>query len=201
MPIIIEGIHQGSPEWLELRRGIPTASRFKDIVTTKGMPSKSREKYLYDLAGERLSGEVKEPRKYGSMQKGNDREQEARAYYEFTTDSDVRQVTFVFLDDARRVGCSPDGLVGASGGFETKNAEPHVQVERLEKGWSKAAHFQQVQGCLWICAREWWDIQSYSRNLRNIVIRFHRDEKFIATLAVEIKAFNQELDELVKRLS
>jgi hypothetical protein len=37
--------------------------------------------------------------------------------------------------------------------------------------------------------------------MRSIVKRCYRDEKFIATLAVEIKAFNEELDELVKRLS
>jgi len=200
MPIIIEGIPQGSVEWLELRRGIPTASRFQDIITTTGAPSKSRKKYLYDLAGERLSGEIKESKKWGSMQKGTDREQEAREYYEFTTDSEVKQVTFVYLDDTKTVGCSPDGLVGTSGGFETKNAEPHVQVARLNEGWSDADHFQQVQGCLWVCAREWWDLQSYSRGMKNIVKRFYRDNKFCATLAVELKAFNQELEELVRRL-
>jgi hypothetical protein len=201
MPIFIEGIDQGTPEWLALRLGIPSASRFQEIVTTTGIPSKSRKKYMYELAGERITGEVKESKRYGSMQMGIDREPEARECYQFLMDTPVKQVTFVYLDESRSVGCSPDGLVEPNGGFENKNAEPHVQICRHEEGWSKAEHFQQVQGGLWICAREWWDLQSYCRGTKPIITRYYRDERFIATLAAEIRAFNEELDEMVKRLS
>ena len=86
-------------------------------------------------------------------------------------------------------------------GFETKNAEPHIQIERLECGMSKALHYQQAQGGLWVCQREWWDLQSYSRGMKSIVMRYERDEKFIDRLASEVLSFIQELDELVKKHS
>lgn len=201
MPIIIENIDQGTDEWRNLRIGIPTASRFQEIVQTNGSPSKSRTKYLYDLAGERITGCPKVTYKYGSMQTGNDREDEGRDYYAKDVDEPVKQVAFVYLDETRSVGCSPDALVGDRGGFENKNAEPHVQICRLEEGWSQADHFQQVQGCLWVCNREWWDLQSFSRGIKSIVVRFERDERFIARLAAEVRAFNQELNEIVKKWS
>jgi hypothetical protein len=198
--IIIDDIKQGTPEWDQLRIGIPTASNFEKIITTSGEPSKQRQKYLYKLAGEILSGEIGPSYISYAMQLGIERENESRLLYELTNNVEVRQVGFVYLDAQGKVGCSPDGLVDPFGGFESKNAEPHIQIERHEKGWSKADHFQQVMGCMWVCQREWWDLQSYSRGIRPIIIRFHRDEKFIDKLAQAIISFNQELDELVNKL-
>ena len=200
MPIFIEG-EQGTDEWVKRRLGVVSASRMDEILTTKGEPSKTRTKYIRDLAGEIITGEPKFTQKYGSMQKGNDREEEARRFYSFQTGYEIKQYQFVFMDESRRIGCSPDGIIEPKGGFETKNAEPHVQLERLECGMSKALHFQQVQSGLWICEREWWDLQSYCRNMPNIVIRYHRDEKFIERMASEVKAFVEELDVMVKKYS
>jgi len=55
--MLIVNCEQNTPEWYEARLGIPTASGFDRIITTKGEVSKSREKYLYELAGEIVTGE------------------------------------------------------------------------------------------------------------------------------------------------
>jgi len=198
--VIILDCEQNSDEWYQARLGIPTASCFEKIVKINGTQSASREKYLFKLAGEKLSGEKTDSYYGASMAKGHEREDESRKRYSFINDVEVQQVGFCFFDDKKEFGGSPDGLVGDDGGFETKNAESHVQVERLEKGWSKAKHFQQVQGNLYITDREWWDLVSYSRGIKPIVIRFTRDEKFITKLADEIQAFIVDLNNLVTKL-
>ena len=57
--IVHADIAQGTPEWLALRLGIPTASCFDQIITTggkKGEPKASTqaEKYMYTLLAERM---------------------------------------------------------------------------------------------------------------------------------------------------
>lgn len=198
--MIILECAQNSDEWDQARLGLPTASRFKELVHITGAPSKSRVKYLYDLAGEKISGEKKEGYYGKSMAKGHERQDESLLQYEMVNDVEVIQVGFCFFDDKKEFGCSPDGLIGDNGGFETKNAEPHVQIDRLENGWPKAKHFQQIQGSLYVTGREWWDRVSFSRKLKPITTRYYRDEKFIAKLAEEIQRFIYDLNALVTKL-
>jgi hypothetical protein len=198
--MIILECEQNSPEWDEVRLGIPTASAFENIVTTKGVRSKSRNKYLYKLAGEKLSGEKSSGYYGSSMAKGHEREEESRDLYSFINDVEIQKVGFCFFDEKKEFGCSPDGLIGEDGGFETKNAESHVQVDRLENGWSIADHFQQVQGSLLVTGRKWWDLVSYSRGMKPIIIRFERDEGFIKILHAEINLFLEDLTALINKL-
>lgn len=197
--MIILDCEQGTPEWDNARLSIPTSSKFKDIITTKGTISKTRKKYLYIKAGERISGEKRETYKNGFMDKGHERENESRELYEFVNDVKVKQVGFCFFDEKKEFGCSPDGLVGEDGGFENKNAEADIQLERLEEGWTGMEHYQQVQGNLYVTGRKWWDLVSYSRGLQPLTIRFERDEEFIKKLAIEIKIFNNDIEKLVKK--
>ena len=48
---------QGSPEWIEERLGVPSASMFSKIVTTKGTRSTQAESYINQLVAEDLTGE------------------------------------------------------------------------------------------------------------------------------------------------
>jgi len=191
---------QNGETWSSLRLGIPTSSSFEKIITTKGKISASRQKYLYKLAGEKISGEKTEGYYGNSMAKGHERENESRELYSFINGVEVEQVGFCFYDENKTFGCSPDGLVCEDGGFETKNAESHVQAERIDKGWSKADHYQQVQGSLLVTGRKWWDLVSYSRGFKPIVIRFERDESFIKILHAEINIFIEDLNKLVEKL-
>lgn len=197
--MIIVNCDQNSSEWDEIRIGLPTGSAFKNIVTSKGERSKSREKYLFKLAGERLSGEKSDNYYNSSMEKGHSREDESRQDYSFRNNVEIMQPGFCFFDERKEFGCSPDGLIGDDGVWETKNAEPHVQVERLENGWSKASHYQQVQGALYVTGREWCDLVSFSRGIKPIVIRFERDEKFIHKLSIELQIFIEDLNALVRK--
>lgn len=197
MPLEIFDVTQGSPEWHQCRIGIPTASRFSDVLA-KG-EGKMRGRYLRDLAAERLRGTVEEDTYSNAhMERGKVQEDDARRLYAFMADVDPVRVGFI--RDGRK-GCSPDSLIGEDGGLEIKTALGHIQVERLQRGGLPSEHKAQVQGSLWVTGRVWWDFCSYSPGLPPLIVRVDRDDAYIADLAKAVDAFNAELDDLVSSLS
>jgi hypothetical protein len=192
--LIIYDCEQNSPEWLEARRGIPTASRFSDVLA-KGQGI-TRKKYLRTLAGEILTGEVAESFSNAHTERGHAMEGEARTMYAFAHDADPVLVGFMRRG---RVGASPDSLIDANGLLEIKTKLPHLQIEALEGNKLPSEHVAQVQGQLWVSGREFCDFVSYWPKLPLFCIRVERDEKYIATLAQEVADFIGELDALVAR--
>ena len=85
-------VDQGSPEWLQLRTGVATASRAKDVLATlkSGAPAQARQDYACELAIERITGSMVEHFVNGAMQRGTDLEPEARAAYEAETKREER---------------------------------------------------------------------------------------------------------------
>lgn len=198
--MIVLDVPQGSPEWKLARLGIPTASNFGKILTATGKVSTQRVKYMYELAGEAVSGIPIERFTSYRMEQGNKLEEESRNVYEMNHQVEVQQVGLCYKDEKGMYSCSPDGLIEPGGGFETKDAQYDIQVERLLKGKMVTSHIPQVQGCLFICGREWWDFQSYCRGLPPLTIRAERDETYISRLEEELEKFCYELVGIVKRL-
>ena len=172
---------QGSPEWFEARLGIPSASMFSKIVTTKGVWSTQADSYINQLVAERLTGEREEVYQSHHMIRGTELEPEARDMYCLMKDVEVQEVGFC-LHDTLKVGCSPDGLIGEDGGLEIKAPAPATHVEYLRGGVLPSRYKQQVMGCLWITQREWWDFVSYHPNMKPLIVRVERDEEYIAAL-------------------
>lgn len=192
-------IEQGSPEWFEARRGIPTASEFATVLAKgrDGGASLTRAKYMRQLAGEIITGEPAESYSNAHMERGKAMEDEARETYAFIHDADIRRVGFI-RNGAK--GGSPDSLIGNDGGLEIKTALPHIQIERLIRDDLPPEHKAQVQGNLWVAEREWWDFVSYWPRLPMFVKRVYRDEAYIKTLEIAVDQFNDELAELVERV-
>jgi len=172
---------QGSPEWFEARLGIPSASMFSKIVTTKGVWSTQADSYINQLVAERLTGEREEIYQSHHMIRGTELEPEARDMYCLMKDVEVQEVGFC-LHDTLKAGCSPDGLIGEDGGLEIKAPAPATHVEYLRGGVLPSRYKQQVMGCLWITQREWWDFVSYHPNMKPLIVRVERDEEYIAAL-------------------
>jgi len=196
--IEINDVEQGTPEWIRMRLGVVTASNADKIITSKGEPSKQAVAYMRTLAGEILSGEPANGFKSESMMKGNERECDSRNHYCLIHSVEILQVGFVFLNEDRRVGCSPDGLIDPSMGFETKNKDARVQIDQLEDGWNwKADHYHQCQAGMWICNRQAWALRSYSRGIKPIDVIVERDETFIKRYAELVDRFIFDLDKYV----
>ena len=194
-------LEQGTPEWFTARLGIPTASRYKDIVTpARGDKSKSYMTYLYELLAERVTGESADGFTNEWMQRGNELEPHARSAYEFLFEADVQQVGFV-LNDAKTIGASPDGLIGSNGGIEIKCPKASTVVRYMVEDKLPDIYKPQVQGNLWICEREWWDFVVYHPSMDLFVKRVYRDDAYIKKLETHITAFVEELEALHGRLT
>ncbi len=191
---------QGTESWFSARLGIPTASNFDKICTTKGEPSKQRIKYLWQLAGERVSGKAEETYQNANMIRGQEMEKEAREFYKMVTDEEVTQVGFC-TDDEGKYGASPDSLVGNKGGLEIKCPLMATHVGYLLDGTLPMDYFQQTQGNLLVTKREWWVFESYYPAIRPFILKVGRDEKFVKKLESELLAFCQELETIVKKIS
>lgn len=199
MELEIFNCEQGSTEWYECRLGIPTASEF-DTVMAKGKDggaSKTRRTYMLKLIGERLTGEPKHDYTNDHMERGKEMEAEARELYSMVTDLEPVRVGFLRRGDA---GCSPDSLIGNDGMSEIKTKLPHLQLEVLLGGKLPSEHKPQTQGQLWIAEREWCDFVSYWPGLQPFIKRVFRDEEYIKTVAAAVRAFNEEMHELIEKL-
>jgi hypothetical protein len=188
---------QGTPEWHSVRCGVPTASEFDKIITTTGTPSKQRQKYLYQLAGETITGIPEESYQNMAMQRGKEMEAEARKLYELITGQEVTQVGFCLADG---YGCSPDGLVGNDGLLDIKCPTLAVHVGYLLENKFQIDYFQQVQGQLLVTKRKWVDFMSYFPGIKPFIIRVNRDEKFISALKNELYIFCSELKPIVAKI-
>jgi putative phage-type endonuclease len=197
--MIILSDEQGSPEWLASRLGRPSASMFGRLVTGSGKPSGSAETYINEMIAERLTGRSKPFFTNEHMERGNFLEPEARQAYEFITDFEVVETGFI-LDDSQEFGCSPDGLVANDGGLEIKCPSDSVHVSYLRAGKVPAKYYQQVQGCMMITGREWWDFMSYHPEMPHLLVRMKRNEKFIEAMAEQLEAAVKTIVEETERL-
>ncbi len=190
---------QGSPEWHLCRAGIPTASEFSTVMARGrgGGESITRRKYMLTLIGQRLTGKVEEGYTNGHMERGKEMEQEARDLYAMVADVEPQKVGFMRRGDA---GASPDSLIGNDGLLEIKTKLPHLQLECLLSDEVPSEHVAQVQGQLWISAREWLEFVSYWPGIRLFRKRVYRDEAYIARLKVAVDDFNSEMLELLEKV-
>ena len=178
---------QGGSEWHKARLGIPTASNFERILTPKELkPSTQAKTYLYELLSEWLIGIPHGADSSGFMERGKALEPQARSWYAYEHDVDVRTVGIVLRDD-RMVAASPDALVGEDGGLEIKCPGAAGHVRNLVEGMG--GYVGQCQGAMWLTGRKWWDLISYHPDIPPVVYRHERDEVFIEALEKAMGAF------------
>jgi len=190
---------QKSDEWFQARLVIPTTSRFSDIVTSKGEPSKSATKYIDELLAEWIAGKPIDQRNPTQwMEHGTETEAEARKTYEFIACETVLEVGFCTSDDGS-VGCSPDGLIREDGGLEIKCPMGKTLIEYYRTGFP-SGYKAQVQGSLWITGREWWDFMAYHEEMTSFIVRVEPDEVFIKKLSEQMEIFNAKLEAQKKLL-
>ena len=191
-------VQQGTPAWLEARLGIPTASCFDKILTAKGLkPSASQAGYRAQLVAEWYLGQPLESFGSGFTERGTGMEAEAARAYAFDYDADVFEVGFCLTDDGV-AGCSPDRLVGDDGLLEIKCPSAHVHMGYFLNGFDDYA--LQVQGQLWVTSRKWVDKFSYHPSIPCVRVRIERDEKVIAAIDAEVRAFAESVEQAKTRL-
>lgn len=204
-----EPVEQGSEAWREMRRGILTASCFKHVIAVSkrddATPLEARMRYMRQLAFERISGIPIHEIHGRSLAWGKTHEGSARAEYEIRTGMLCEQADFILHPEIPFVGCSPDALIETSGGLEIKCPynEP-VHIGTWINGMPEE-HIPQVQGCMFVTGREWWDFLSFDARLGNCDLalyrqRIYRDDIYIRKLESALWQFEAELQLLVDTL-
>ena len=196
----ISNFEQGSQEWLESRLGRPTASNFSKLITPTGKPSSSADAYINELIAQKITGELPEFYTNAAMDRGNELEPAAKTLYELMHDVEVVEVGLC-LHDTFECGASPDGLVGNDGGIEIKCPLPHTHVSYLRDGKVPSKYIPQIQGCLWITEREWWDFMSYNPSMQDLIVRVYRDEAYIKKLSTIVIAAVAQIEIETKKWS
>lgn len=196
----IHDVKQGSGEWKALRLGVVTASEIDALVSPEGKirTGKAVESYVYAKACEKLMGFAPDAGSW-AMEQGTILETEARPFYAFTQDAQVTTPGFVTTDNGR-LGCSPDGLVGEDGGVEIKCFQPPHSLRVMMENAIPKENILQVQTCLFVTGRKWWDFVSYSRQWPPVIIRVEPDAEIHEAISAAVSSFSERMDAILQKV-
>lgn len=155
-------VEQGTDDWHGLRRGKITASTIKAMLTATGKiaDNETSRKAVNAIVAERLFGYSEVTPTTSTMQRGHDDETLARDAYSAAI-GEVTECGFVERDiGGVLIGCSPDGLVGDTGGIEIKSRLHSIQIQTIIDGKVPPEFMAQIQTCMMVTKREWWDFIS-----------------------------------------
>jgi len=202
MTIEIIDAEQNSTAWFAARAGLVTASEFSTVLAKGkgGGESITRRKYLYRLAGERLTGEPEETFQSPVLDRGHAMEPEAADWYAFTREVELQQVGFIKSTECGGMGYSPDRLIGDKGLLEIKTNKPSVLIDLLVKDEFPPEHMAQTQGGLFVSKYDYIDLVCFWPGMPKLVKRAIPDRAYQATLRSEITRFNDELCALVEKI-
>lgn len=189
-------VEQNSDEWFALRRGKFTASTFKDLFM--GENTQGYKDAIYKVAFERLTNTSPESFTNEYMQRGNELEPEARAWYEFEKNVEVIKAGFFEYNDW--IGASPDGLVGEDGLLEIKCPKYSTMMDYLIKKELPKTYFHQVHGQLLVTDRQWCDFIAYHPSLPKLVLRVEREKKIDDEILDKLFEAIKEVEQIITKL-
>ena len=203
---IYKDIKQGTDEWAALRKGRPTASRFSEIITATGLPSKSVAPYIRELIAECFCPDFSAWAGNVYTDRGAAMEPEAREAFAKHTGLTVEQVGFIIQEDGP-AGCSPDSLIRNDGaivaGLEIKSPTPKAHVGYVLDGVLPSEYKQQVHGSMAITGLSTWHFWSYFPGMKPLHLIVRRDEytdKVQQALAAFVLTYKRAMEEAVPKL-
>lgn len=206
MSLIFDTSPQGSDEWKAARRGVITASRFKDArdKLKSGAPSGKQTAYAFDLARELCGGKPPEVFQNAAMRFGSEQEPLCRMEYEGRKGVFVDEAGFAYTED-KAFGVSVDGFVGDDGIFECKTMVSSDTLFTAVVDGDISAYMDQCIGAMWLTGRKWIDLCLWAPDLADIkreltIIRIERNEEQIQSLEDDLAAFYKKVQELTAKL-
>jgi hypothetical protein len=197
----IVAVEQRSPEWFAARLGRLTGSCAGDMLATlrNGNEPAARRDLRVRLAIERITGRSAEDRRYVSrdMQRGIDREADARAAYEAATGLLVEPIGFVAHADLL-AGCSPDGVADNEGLIEIKCPKSATHAATLRARAVPPEYVGQVVHNLWITGAPWLDFVSFDDRwpapLQLVIVRYPARLAELASYELNARRFLDEVE-------
>lgn len=216
----IHNVLQGTPGWLALRAGIPTASELDKIVdhSFNLRTGETLKSYMHLKLAEKLLGRPMQAFSgFGEMEQGTIREDEAIPWLAFEKDWDIQRSGFITTDDGR-FGCSPDGYVAVPPiytiadrvymvatpaswyGIEVKCPQPPAHVGYLLKGVLPPQYAAQVHGSMFATdASRWWFL-SYCKGFPALLLCVERDGEIQKKIGAALDSFNTSFDAAYAKL-
>jgi len=177
----IENVEQRTKEWFQMRLGVITGSRCKNIFRSNNLS------FIDELIAERLSGEIVESPTTAAMRHGIMMEPVALDEYRMRTGLDVREIGFCIHDNLDYLAISPDALVYQNGtpigGVEIKcpSTKNHIQYIRMNKVPSEYLS-QVLHYFIVIDSLEWVDFVSFDPRIQKnlFIFRLNRNDTDVA---------------------
>jgi len=199
--IIENSFKQGDTAWHEARLNSIGGTGISNIITSTGQPSKSRGKFLYEKASQRITGKAKPIFTTYEMQWGLDHEADARDLFSLIKGFEVEECAMMWADEKKENHISPDGFnLERKEGLEIKCPQLQTHVGYLDKGVLPIAYRLQVQSSLALTGWECWQFMSYFPEIEPLIIPIHRDEKLITVIKNETERFLEDVNNLVTKL-
>ena len=201
-------VPQNTLQWLQRRKGIPTASMFSEFINyahkTGSMSlseSETAKLYKYQLVAERILQRPLQRKKVDTAAANHGREYEETAAQAFANKLKVSLDPGGFVTNGW-AGCSPDRLiVGTNDAVEIKCPQPWTHCRYLGEG-AEDAYELQVQGQLWIGGYDHVHFWSWSDepNFPPVYRKTARDERFIQRLTEKVMEFARLVDKAEQKV-
>ncbi len=194
-------LEQNTPAWIDTRLGIVTASNINTLLTPKGEPAKNEKVrgYAYELIAQRETWRVEDTFMTFDMERGHIQEEIAKGIYAQSY-SEYKNCGFILnTDHGFKLGCSPDGLIGDDGGLEIKSRKTKFQVQTVADDYVDPLYINQIQCCMLVSGRKWWDFVQYSNGLPLYVKRILPDEERQAKIIDAVREFELMCAEIRER--
>lgn len=207
----IYNFKQRSPEWYEIRRGVLTGSKFKEVLTPggllktkgKGDSKEINRDFMIELALQELPIDPHEKkaqeildRKF-DIQWGNDWEDAAREWFAENV-MPISQVGFVKQSENGFLGCSPDGLIPDGGELGKWYAGSEFKCPKLKTHtlWARAGvlpdeHKHQVHGNMVVTGLDVWYFMSYFPGYKPFIVEAKRNT-FTEMVGKSLAKFERE---------
>jgi hypothetical protein len=191
-------ITQNSEEWDSLRLGKFTASMFGDLFAKPD--SVTYKKAILNVAYERITGESEERYSNKWMERGHEKEMQARINYEVSTWQVLEDGGFYEYNEF--VGASPDAKIkGVNGGCEFKCPSFAVYHEYLCSKQLPKNYFWQVHGQMLCTGWDFVDFVPYtSPHIKQVIIPFERDQSILDQLEEKLYTCIKEVKSIMKEI-
>lgn len=195
--IIFHDVVQNSDGWFNLRLGKFTASKCKDLLSSKSTAAYSN--LINQIVFERLTGERPESFKSDWMLRGSELEPIAIEQYELSTFNKTHNGGFFELNEW--VGASPDGIIGNEGQLQVKCPSYSTHIDYLYKGIIPSDYYNQVQFEMMCTGRNWCDLFFFHPKLKVKIHRINRNEETIKTIESQLEIAIEKVKEIISKIN
>ena len=164
-----------------------------------------RQGYMAELVAQIATGLIPEQMSFKQCEWGHDHEDQARAFFELEHGVDVDVPAFIYRDEEKRFGISPDGLiVGKKIGLELKcpfTSKVFVEFATCDK--IKKEYIEQCQYSMWVTGYEAWYFANYDPRIKTKKLHWvliERDQAFMDKYDEAEKNFIRDMDSMLGKL-